>query len=123
MAYVLNQNLNGTVEQAASLISELVAREEQKSGGKDAAAKTLSNRYRLPYGIIRALLQPSRRPKTIDACFWFRLHDGYLSYCRNQIYELQCEIERVERLGASDEPAKALVDKAQALIDRLKKLS
>lgn len=121
MAYSLNRNLSGTVEQASILAAELIAIAEQKIGGKDEATRALSAQCRLPYSFMRALAQPSRRPKAISATYWFRLYDGYLAYCRTQIRELEQQVERVERLGIADQHAADLVDKGQALVDRLKR--
>lgn len=121
MAYSLNRNLSGTVEEASALASELVALAEQRTGGKDEATREVSGICRLPHTFVRALVQPSRKPKAISAFYWFRLYDGYLAYCRNQIRDLERRIERVERLGVADQSAADLVLQSQALTDRLKK--
>jgi hypothetical protein len=122
MAYQLNRKMNarGSVEEACLFVEQWTGREAVKSGGKHAAVKTVASECRVPFAFIRKLLQPSRRPKTIATASWMRLHDGYLRYCRAQISALEKEIARVEALDPVDhDAARALVDHAKALVDRL----
>lgn len=111
------------VEAAAFYADHLVAVEKTTTGmGTLDAAYAIATRHRIPQALVRALVQPSRRPKIIDVRWYGRLWQAYLDSLRRQLAATELEIARVEALGASDGTIDALLDKATAQVRRIEAL-
>lgn len=87
--------------------------------GRPHAIASIATGAGVSRSAVRALLQPSRRPKQIAADQWARLRGHYLRLCRSQLDDLQAEIRRIEALGLHDAADRRLVDEAKATLERL----
>ena len=119
-----NQSLSADpVADAALYAAHLIDAEKKATNlGTLDAARNIATRHRLPQALLRALIQPSRRPKDIGQRWWARLKRAYLDALRRQLAELELEIARVEACGAPDRSVGDLLDKAQALCRRIEAL-
>src|SRR6185436_1716709 len=99
------------VSQTANIAAAFVA--ARKQDARNTARWQVARETTVSPARIKALLQPSRRPKTVDVGFFGRLTRAYLDYLRRRVGELETEIERVQTLArAHDRAAHALLDKA-----------
>lgn len=108
------------VEEAANRVHRLVALEGAE---RNEAYKRIATRDRLSVGFLKAVSQPSRRPKSIAGHLWARLERAYVASLQRQIRRLEDELYRIERLGAHDAAAQALVDKAEALAREARRIA
>jgi len=113
-----------TVVEAATHADYLVAAEMKSTGmGARDAAAAIATRHKVPPNLVRGLLQPSRRPKTVDHGWWMRLWWGYLDRLRQERAEIELRIARAEALGVDRDTVRALQDEMAALARRIEALA
>lgn len=111
------------VHEAAEQTDRLVARTlETEGGNRDEAIGRISTQARVPRTVLRSLLQPSRRPKSLAGHWLLRIRGFYLAHLRKQLRALQLEIQRIEALEPSDGAAQACLDDAKALVAEIEAL-
>lgn len=116
-------NVRPVLDEATDIATEFVSRQEQQNGrNKTEAIAATAAACGVTASAIRAIVQPSRKPKRLDADLWQRLRRAYVAYLRQQLGELENEIARVEALGPGDRSVRDLLAKAEAVADRLRHL-
>lgn len=125
--YQSEKRIGGSgVARAAAVATEFV--KEVKKGDDDAgsvrkAATAVAKQSGIGKAFILRLVQPSRRPKSIDWDVGTRLVEAYLKYLRRQHRELEIKIKLVEALAGSDRASvRDLLHEAEALQNRIKAL-
>lgn len=125
MQYDTLQNLktsNG-VAVASYIAEKFTKRLSTSTGDKTNAVRRLSIKAGVAAGFINRLLQPSRRPKTVDADILAKLKRAWLADIALQISELELEAQRLREISdVGDSAVTAALAKAEALCAELKQL-
>ncbi len=113
------------VDKAVNVASDFVTamKGSNNAGSVEEAVRVVAHKSGIGQAFVLRLIQPSRRPKSVDVGIWSRLVHAYLKYLRLQHRELEIKIKLVESLARSDQAAvRDLLDEATALQDRIKAL-
>lgn len=113
-------NADDVVEEAARRINRLAALEGSE---RHEAFRRIAARDRLSVGFLKAVTQPSRRPKSIAAHLWDRLERAYVAAIRRQLSNLEAELDRIGHVGGDDAAVQALVDRAETLAREARRLT
>jgi hypothetical protein len=118
--HFLNARADDGVSDAVLIASAFVAAREGSDGGKDPALRKIARESRLRHSQVRALFQPSRRPKAIPVGFLRRLKGAYLDYLRRKLLEIENDIKAIEGMDAADRAGEALLHRAEAVVSQIK---
>lgn len=125
LATAAAQSLESMIAEAVAMdramrwAKELIEGVKGHDGTRSAATAAAARQCHVSVAQLRSLIQPSRRPKSLDVGLWFRLRDAYLAALRRRLAALQLEIEVIARLDAGDGSHHDLLRQAQALVDRI----
>lgn len=108
------------VDAAVTFAVGLVAHAESEKHA--AATRTIAQKAKVPHSLVRGLLQPSRRPKTVPHRWWVRLQNAYLDMLKHRLEALEAERRRVAALDAPKLAVQDLRDRTQALLDTIEAL-
>jgi hypothetical protein len=96
------------VDEAAVWAKELTLRESRGPGDMENAWNRLEARYGVPFGVFWSLRY--RKPKTISAGIFARIHAAYRAECDRQMRILEHEAEITKTITGADHAAVVAVE-------------
>lgn len=120
MPQVVNRKTNA-VDQAIEWAKELTEGIKSDEASLNTATRAAAREIHVPFSRLRSLLQPSRRPKTVDVGLWFGLRHALIAHLRRKAAALQARITYLETLGADEAEIRELRDLAQDFARRVER--
>lgn len=111
------------VDEAMQWAEELTQEAEKTDGNKQRATGKVARHVGMSFSRLRAFLQPSRRPKTVDAREWFGLRAALIAHLRAEAARIDARIEALERMGADEAQLQELHDLAEDFARRIQRVA
>ena len=121
----LPTSAEATVDEAVDLASRFAAakKDEENYAGRSIAIEEIAEDSDLRPSLIKRLVEPARRPKTVNTHERNRLLAAYLGYLDRKRVAIEDEIARVEKMARPDRRAiQDLLDRARALASHIETL-